>query len=201
MPKLAILATALALIAAPLPALAQASESDERLCASREDPDNIIIAACTRVIDHGRLDDARLGNAYRYRAGSYAFMGAYREALADLDRAAELRPFDPAVLTDRSGVHRKLGDPARAIADLDAALKMRPDSLLALQWRGDAYVAAGKLERAIEDYGTVIAIDASFSPAWNGRCNARARLGRLEAAMVDCNEMVARAPHNAFGYD
>ena len=59
----------------------------------------------------------------------------YASAIADLNRAVELAPADPAYLYQRAMALAQIEEVERALADLDAALKLKPDAVPALLTR------------------------------------------------------------------
>ena len=80
------------------------------------------------------LDDCN--DALRRQPGTAAYLdsrawvqlrrGQYREALADYDRALEIRPLEPWTLYGRGIARVQLGDPENGRADIDAARRARP---------------------------------------------------------------------------
>lgn len=72
------------------------------------------IAALTRAMQKG----GDYSGFYFIRGVSYAQSGAYARALADFDRANELLPQDPGVLSRRAYALAKLKRPKEVLADL-----------------------------------------------------------------------------------
>lgn len=106
------------------------------------------------------------------------WMGHYREALGDLDDAANNG--HSFALGWRGAAHLLLGDPARAIADLDRALSRNAGDGEALIWRGEARAHTEHWQDALTDFDR--AADQS-SPLWAlvGRALVKARLGDAAA--------------------
>ncbi|QQS14567.1 MAG: tetratricopeptide repeat protein [Rhodospirillales bacterium] len=70
------------------------------------------------------------------RSITYAAVGAYRDAVADLTRALSLAPARPDILVVRAAAHRNLNDAAAARNDAEAALKLEPNYPEGLLERG-----------------------------------------------------------------
>jgi tetratricopeptide (TPR) repeat protein len=83
------------------------------------------------------------------RSITYAGVGAYREAAADLTHALALAPGRGDILVLRAAARRQLGDFKGAVADADQALRTEPNSPDALMERGMARRALG--DRAASD--------------------------------------------------
>ena len=73
------------------------------------------IAASTRAIQKA----GDYSGFYFSRGESYALSGAYAQALADFDRANELRPQDPELLIRRAATLGHLDRPKEVLADLE----------------------------------------------------------------------------------
>ena len=82
-------ACALVLAAAIAPAHA-GMQNDLALCTAAEGRPSA--AACTRVMNSGRLRDEDIHIGYYNRADSYEKAGDFDKALADLNKVVDLRP-------------------------------------------------------------------------------------------------------------
>ncbi len=71
--------------------------------------------------------DPRDPDAYHHRAHALVNMRRTSEAIADLNRAIELRPDDAHYLGLRGAIYLDLKQYELAITDLEAALKLKPD--------------------------------------------------------------------------
>jgi tetratricopeptide (TPR) repeat protein len=83
--------------------------------------------------------------------------GPPAEALADCNRALELRPGAPVSLGARAMVHLTRGDFAAALADYEAVLAAQPDSVQALYGRGVALHNLGKVRDGERDMAAAVA--------------------------------------------
>jgi tetratricopeptide (TPR) repeat protein len=89
------------------------------------------------------LLDSRNVEIWIDRSITYAGVGAYREAAADLTRALALAPGRVDVMIMRAAAWREVRDFKAALADAEAALRIDPNSPDALLERGLARVALG----------------------------------------------------------
>lgn len=102
------------------------------------------------------------------RATSLAALGRTAEALADLDRAAALRPEEPVILVARADVLARLGHVQRAVDDLRLVEEMDPAS------RALAAFRRRELARAAAEAGAML----------GGRPNVRGAVRRLTDAIM-----------------
>ncbi|WP_454623587.1 tetratricopeptide repeat protein [Bradyrhizobium cenepequi] len=109
--------------------------------------------------------NAQVASYYRERGSAYNYLGKFKEAKADYDKALALGYSIPAPReTADSNLGRgyaswHLGRYQDAIDDFSAVLKVLPRSSTAHAWRGMAYQSLGKRPEAIADYKAALAID------------------------------------------
>ena len=93
-----ILRCAAVMVAAGL--WASASYADDRaLCSGNEGTRDDRIAACTRLIDEGKVEDTGLAQALQNRGMDHAAKGDRERAIADYSRALEINPSQIAALS------------------------------------------------------------------------------------------------------
>ncbi len=85
---------------------------------------------------------------------AYYHQNDYKRAIADYDKAIQLKPDYVEAYYNRGLAY--VGDPGRAIADYDKAIQLRPDYSDAYANRGLAYYNKGDYDRAIADYDEAI---------------------------------------------
>jgi tetratricopeptide (TPR) repeat protein len=161
----ALLSLAFALCAALGFAAAADDMSDCR--AATKDAD-AMLAACSRVIEAGKVQDSELSAAHVGRGLALRRKGEFERAIAEYNEATRLapEPLPPSGNLGRAWVFVDLGQPERAIADWDAAIsyydKIIANSPDSAQWpyagRAGVYGNKGELDRAIADYGESIRI-------------------------------------------
>lgn len=158
------------------------------------------IAACTTAISTGRLSEAEISDAYKYRASAYSEQEDYRSALADLDalivrqpknaKAWFLRGYVHERMGDHEGfVHERMSDHDLAIADTEQSIRLDGGSFDSFLNLGDGYLHKRDFDRAEVSYGRAIAMSKDAAYAWADRCFTRAIIGKdLDAALAGCNE-------------
>ncbi len=138
------------------------------------------VAACTRLINSGRLRGKELASPYQDRAEGYRVLNKLDAALADFNRAIELDPQSPVPYVNRSEVHRLKGDYDGVIADTSRAMGIDPMFTAAYAIRGMAYQEKGDLVRARADYNKALAIPAKRNDGEWAQGIARTRLKALD---------------------
>ncbi len=88
---------------------------------------NMSIAACTRLIEGGRLAPGNLAIAYYNRGNGYNGKREYARAIADFTKAIELKPDYGVAYYNRGKVHETEGRKDLAIADYRKAAKFLPN--------------------------------------------------------------------------
>ena len=133
--------------------------SDRDLCHTF-DADKTVqkIAACTRVINTGRLSGRNLAIAYQDRAEGYRLSKEYDRALADFDRAIKIDSQIAYPYLNRAEVWRLKGDYDQVIADATQAIRLDPALNASWTIRGMAYKEIGALNKAREDFNHALAI-------------------------------------------
>jgi len=104
---------------------------------------------------------------YFYRGNAYHYKDECDLAIADYDRAIELRPDYAEAYNNRGNAYAHKGDHDRAIADYDRAIQLQPDLAEAYYNRGLAYKQRGEEEKAIADFEKFL--ELSNDPYWRQR--------------------------------
>lgn len=91
--------------------------------------------------------------------------GMFGEALADYDKAIELKVDNAAAFLSRGKTHFNLDSFDKAVADFDKAIEIDPKQSLAFYVRGLAYEKKGNREKAIADYQQAVDLDAGNEAA------------------------------------
>jgi tetratricopeptide (TPR) repeat protein len=174
-----------------------------------------------KLRQHGSYDEAvrhftralRYGDHWEFyedRGDAYFRMKAYRESVADLDRALELWPQDPKTLADRAFALIGMGLPEPALADVELLLRVDPTSDVLPNFRkGHAEAAvregfdlarAGRLDEAIRRYTWADWIAPAQTEAlyWRGR--AEIQKNDPELALEDFEESIRRNPRHFQSY-
>jgi tetratricopeptide (TPR) repeat protein len=119
--KAALLTGALVISIATAPAGQAAGVQD---CAGGKKPD-VAIEVCSVLLKNKALAVYRV-SAYAGRAKAYMQKKQFDKAIADFDRALELKPDNPALYYQRAEAFLQKGNDQRAIEDLTAAILLKP---------------------------------------------------------------------------
>jgi eukaryotic-like serine/threonine-protein kinase len=123
---------------------------------------------------------------------------ALRQAIAELDRAAELQPTHYWVLTQRGICRQELGQHDLALADFSSAIGVRPD--LAWGWFNRGYVLgkSGHAAEAIRDFTAAIARAPDFVEAYLNRGLIRLEAKQPTLALADLDRARDLGRNDAF---
>ncbi len=118
-------------LALPGAAHAQMQMRDLRLCATQtEDLADERIAACTAMLNSGRLRGKPAGVAYALRGLAFLDRGDIAHAIADLNQAVALAPDFAPAYQNRGNAWYARGNYGQAIADYDdrpsSSIPIRP---------------------------------------------------------------------------
>jgi tetratricopeptide (TPR) repeat protein len=119
-----------------------------------------------------RRDDA---TALLCRARALAGASDFSAALADLNRAAKLRPDDADIYAERARVLAQRNEVNKAFADYDRAIALKP-SARALRERGALFAERGDLAAALADVEAAIKQQPTSSGLYVMRGELRARM-------------------------
>jgi lipoprotein NlpI len=164
---------------APVPKSAEALWAQ---CAgnSADSTKDLILAACSAIINAGREPNDRMAQVYASRARAWHETAQYNAAIADFDQANRLAPKDAAALQGRCMSRAVIGQLAKALADCNAALKLKPDYVAALESRGFTYRKMRAFHRAIADYDAALKLEPKRASALFGRGVTRLDSGDRE---------------------
>ncbi|WP_417732725.1 tetratricopeptide repeat protein [Rosistilla oblonga] len=128
------------------------------------DPTNtrVTATAVKALAELKRLDEAKKilddglkakpdASLYQLRAAIYRNEDKLDEAIADLNKAIELQPRDPASLFARAEIYLSRDDTAAARRDLDKAMELNPGSVQGVLLRAYLSAEEGRLPDAIND--------------------------------------------------
>jgi tetratricopeptide (TPR) repeat protein len=108
-----------------------------------------------------------------------------KEAMADVERALQLKPDFPLALNVRARLKNDLGDLDGALADLDRAIKLEPKMMPAYMARAAVNMQAGRLPEALSDYKTLLWSLPNDSDVVASHGVVRGLLGETEAGTND----------------
>ncbi len=98
-------------------------------------------------------------------------LGRYDEALAEYNKALELRPDYARALINRGIIYRHLKQYDKALADYNRTLELIPDSPSTLYNRGITYRHLERYEEALADYASALQLKPGYPrPLYNSAC-------------------------------
>jgi len=123
-------------------------------------------------------------------------------ALADFDRALEIRPRYAECLVNRATTRQIVGDLAGAVADFDRAIGIRPGYADAYFGRAGVLAAQGDLAGALADYDQVLRLipPAAAAPVYHLRGGIRFRQRRFAEALLDFDTALKIQPGLCMAY-
>lgn len=127
-------------------------------------------------------------------------MKAAQEAMADLDKAIELKPGYAEALSDRAFLYSLAGDGEKAAADLEAAIKANPRSPLPRIRRGQIYMKLKKPELALENYESAVELNENDPEAQCGLGYAQLQTKNPEAAVKSFTKAISIDPKLEMAY-
>ncbi len=89
----------------------------------------------------------------------------YDEALADYNRALELRPDYPEALNNRGNTFDELERYDEALADYNRAIELRPDDPVKLKNRGTSYTKMERYDEALADFNKALELKPDYAGA------------------------------------
>jgi tetratricopeptide (TPR) repeat protein len=135
-----------------------------------------------------------------YRGTTDLHLGKYDLAIADYDRAIELRHDYAGAYNNRGIAYADKGEYDLAIADYDKAIELKPDCAEAYNNRGSAYDQKGEYDLAIADYGKAIELRPDYVKAYNNRGFAYVHKDEYDLAIGDYDNAIELKPNYATAY-
>ncbi len=172
-----------------------------------------LIPVLTELLVLAKKDSAK-AFLYTERGTAYYKKGNYTNAIADLNKAIELKLDDEVAYHSRGVFHGKSGNHSQAIADLNKAIELKPNFAQAYHSRGverismgnykagegNYEVAIGSYEAAIVDLEKAIELDPGDALAYQNCSFAYRHTGQYEKAIRLANKAIRRSPTNADAY-
>lgn len=157
-------------------------------------------AACTRVLESGRLPRSQHYIAHYNRGWSHYNAGNYDEALADLDAAVEHNSGYADTYYSRSVIHHRLGNSDRARDDLNRYLELKGKSWTAYYLRAQMYRRLDDTDRALADLKQAAALKPSESKVGVLRALVLSDKGDHSAARTEIDKVLADGDEKAGAY-
>ena len=142
-----------------------------------------ILSACTALIENPDTEPDELPVYLYKRAWAAGRMDDFEMALADMNRALELRPNTPLIWVYRAFINNAKGDFFAADADFDQALALAPENLFTIMDRAVIYTGRRAYEDALRDYERASEIDPESKRAAIGVINSLEKLSAFDQAI------------------
>jgi protein O-mannosyl-transferase len=134
--------------------------------------------------------------AYSQRGIVLGKKGQTERAIADLEMAIALNPYNYDAYMNLGVAFEKLGQIDKARENVEKAISAKPSSHEAYLYRGVLYEETGQLDKAIVDYTRAIALDSSDFEAYNNRGIAFGKTGQLDKAIADYSVTIELNPRH-----
>ncbi len=163
---------------------------DRAACAEAGRASDERVAACTRLIESGELDDAARAEMQALRGDAHHSADAVTPALRDYEAALRLNENNARALQGRAGILLASGQLDAAELLLDRLIASGEASGDAMRMRGDIALQRAAYTDAIEHYDDALAADGRLALAYAHRARAKERLRDVEGARTDYTEAI-----------
>jgi tetratricopeptide (TPR) repeat protein len=178
------------LLAALMATTASAGMSED-LSSCTAAKNRVAAAACTRVMNSGRLPREQMYIGYFNRGSAYRRAGDFAKAVADFTKVLELKPGFARAYESRGLAHDDLGDRTKALADLDEAIKQDGNAWQLAYSRAVVRRADGDTEGALRDLDAAGDLKADATNVPLMRALVLADQGSYEAARAEINRVLS----------
>jgi tetratricopeptide (TPR) repeat protein len=147
-----------------------------------------------------RLDEKNpdfLFNSLLSSGGLKVAQSNWDGALADYNRAIEIKPDSIRAYIARGEVKGIKGDPNGALADYNKAIELSPGSFMSYYLRGCVERAQGDGDGALDDFNKVIQLSPNYPDAYQQRGEVKKEKGDLDGAQADFKK-AAELKHKYF---
>jgi len=158
---------------------------DRAACADEDRLYEARVAACTRLIESGELDDAARAEVQALRADAHYTHDAVTPALRDFEAALRLDENNARALEGRAEILLASGQLDAAEPLVDRLIDGGNASANALRIKGDIALQRAAYTDAIEHYDDALAADRGLALAYAHRGRAKERLGDSVGARAD----------------
>ncbi|MEC4983368.1 MAG: tetratricopeptide repeat protein [Oscillatoria sp. PMC 1068.18] len=134
---------------------------------------------------------------YYNRGTVYSREGNNQAAIADFNRALDLKPNYAAAFNNRGNAHFEIGDEDEAIADYSQAVKLESNYTAAYYNRGNAYFNLENYQSAIADYSQAIELAPNLALAYLSRGAAFTERKEYQKAIADYTKVIQLDPSDA----
>lgn len=158
-------------------------------CTAAKDPG--AAAACTRVMNSGRLPREQMWIGYFNRGIANRHAGQYAKAVADFTQVLALNPTFARAYQSRGMAQDDLGARDKALIDLDKAIDVDPKDWSAFYSRAIVLRANGDSAPALRDLDTAANLDNKMPQIPLMRALILADKGSYDAARAEINKVIS----------
>ena len=156
-----------------------------------------IISACTALIEDPDTTAEDLPVFLYKRAWAARRIDDFELAMADINRAVDLRPDSPLIWVNRAFINNAKGAVDAADADFERALALEPGSLFTIMDRAVIYTGRGDYTGALNDYFRALEIDPNSKRAMNGIIRSYENLAQYDSALEWLTKAAEQWPDDA----
>ncbi len=135
--------------------------------------------------------------AYNNRALTYKGEGNYELAMADYNRALQVKPTDTEALSNRGNIYFATGRYDLALADMNKALEIDPGLPVTLNARGAVYFNQARYDAALADMDKAIGLKPDFPEAYMNRGNVYSVKKEFASAIRDYDRCLGFDPNQS----
>jgi tetratricopeptide (TPR) repeat protein len=157
-------------------------------------------AACTRVMNSGRLPREQFYIGYFNRGSGLHQAGDSHRALADFNKVVKLKPRFARGFHMRGMVHDEMGAPDKALADLDHAIDLDGRNWSFFFSRAAVLRGKNDLDGALADLGTAADLKPKEQKVILLRALINADKGDYGVARADINKVISAGRDRAAAY-
>ena len=150
------------------------------------------------ILRERRLSTAVRANTYRERGRQHRLARNYEQALADFNRAIDLKPQYADALAGRGETYRFMDRYEEALADFNRAIDLDPEDPWVIVSRGETYRSMDRYEEALADFNRAIDLDPEWAWAIASRGQTYRSMGQYEEALADFNRAIDLDPEWAW---
>jgi tetratricopeptide (TPR) repeat protein len=163
---------------------------DRAVCANAARAAEERVAACTRLIESGELDERAQAETQALRGDAHRNGDAVTPALRDYEAALRLDEGNARALEGRAGILLVSGQLDAAEPLVDRLIAAGNASAGALRIKGDIALQRGAYTDAIEHFDDAISADGRLAIAYAHRARAKERLEDSAGALADYDSAI-----------
>lgn len=158
------------------------------------------IEKAIQILDQIIASDPQNASAYVQRAIAKSIQEDYEAALADFNKAVELRPMDAVIVNTRGGFFAGYGKYEEALADFERAIQLDPNYASAYVNQANIFADMGEYEKAIADYNRALELKNDLADVYYNRGTAYGLMEQFDKAVEDFRKYIELAPDDPWGY-